>query len=124
RHPPGLVGERDVDVGAPRERLEQAPLHRSQVLEAVREDGLAVPGVELAAQALDRPPAERVPVAEAEPVELGAVGRVEGGEVAVEVARLDEARLELAEGGQERVDEAGEAGRARALEAARAQRLV
>ena len=50
----GLVGQRDVDLGAAGERLEQRPLRGGQILEAVGEDRLAVPGVEIAAEPLAR----------------------------------------------------------------------
>ena len=42
--PAGLVRHRDGQLGAGRERLEEAPLRPGQVLEAVREDRTAVPG--------------------------------------------------------------------------------
>ena len=106
-----LVGQRDVDLGAAGERLEQRPLRRCQVLEAVGEHGLAVPGVEIAQEPLGGATPEHVAVPEAEAVELGPVGAVEGGEVAVEIGRVEQARLELAERRQQRVDEPGEPGR-------------
>ena len=45
---PGSYGQRHLNVGAARERFEQRPLGAGQVLEAVREHGLAVPRVEVA----------------------------------------------------------------------------
>ena len=48
-----------MHVGARGERLQQPPLGGGQVLEAVREDGARVPGVELAGQPPDRVPAKR-----------------------------------------------------------------
>ena len=42
--PARLVGQRDEHLGAAGERLEERPLGAGQVLEAVREDRLAVPG--------------------------------------------------------------------------------
>ena len=65
-----LVGKRDADVGAAGERLEQRPLGGGQVLEAVGEDGLAAPGVEVAAETLAGAPAKQIAVPEPEPVEL------------------------------------------------------
>ena len=61
-----LVGQRDVDVRPPGERLEQRPLRRGQVLEPVGEDGLAVPGAEIAEQALAGAAPEQVAVPEPE----------------------------------------------------------
>ena len=91
RRAPRLVRQRDLDLGAPRERLEQRPLGGGQVLEAVREDGLAVPGVELGPDPLGRAAPQQVAVPEADAVELAAVRGVEFGDVAVEVARVEEA---------------------------------
>ena len=108
----GLVRQRDVDLRAAGERLEQRPLRGGEVLEAVGEDGLAVPGVELALDALARAAAQQVAVPEADAVELAAVGRVQLGDVAVEVGGIEQARLQLGDGGDERVGEPGEAGRA------------
>jgi hypothetical protein len=116
RHASGLVRQRDVDLGPPGECLEQRPLGGRQVLEPVCEDRLGVPGVELALEPLGGAAPQHVAVPDAEPVELGAVGGVEDGEVAVEVARVDQPGLELAEDAEERVDEAAEAGRPRSLE--------
>ena len=67
-------------------RLEQAPLGPGQVLEAVCEDGAAVPGVELGGDPLRRVAPQQVAIPEPEAVELGAVGRVEPRQVALEVA--------------------------------------
>src|SRR5258707_69622 len=47
RGPPGLVRQRDAHLGAGGERLEERPLGAGQILEAVREDGLRLPGVEV-----------------------------------------------------------------------------
>ena len=65
-----LVGQRDVDVRPRRERLEETPFGRGQVLEAVGQDGSPVPGVELAGQAPDRIPAESAAIPCAEALEL------------------------------------------------------
>jgi hypothetical protein len=56
--------------------------------------------------------AKRVAIPAADPVELGAIGREQACEIAVERRRLQEARLELGERRSERVCEAGEACRA------------
>ena len=69
-----LVRQGDVDVGACRERLEEAPLGAGEVLEAVREHRAAAPRPELARQPLDRPgvgACPRIPCVE--PLELVAV---------------------------------------------------
>ncbi len=111
RDPARLVRQRHLHVGAAGERLEQRPLGSGQILEPVGEDRLAVPGAEVALQALGCLPAHDVAVPEAEPVELVPVGAVEGGETAVEILGVDEAGLELAERRDERVREAVEARR-------------
>ena len=46
---PGLVGQRHGHLGTRGQRLQQRPLSAGEVLEAVREDGLGAPGVEVAA---------------------------------------------------------------------------
>ena len=51
-------------------------------------------------------PAQKIAVPELEPLELGAIGRVEKREVAAQVAGVDETRLELGEDAAERVREA------------------
>jgi hypothetical protein len=111
RRPVRLVRKRDGDLGPAGERFEQAPLRSGEVLEAVREHGAVRPGVELAGHELGRVPSPQVPVPEPEPVQLGAIRGIEQGEVAAQLVRLDEARLELGERGAERVREAGEARR-------------
>ena len=103
---PGSYGSETLHLGASGQRLEQRPLRTGQVLEAVGEHRLAVPRVELALQPLRGAPAEQVASQSTEPVELGAVGAVEHGEVAVEVARLEQARLELRDRLEQRVGEA------------------
>ena len=110
---PRLVRERHAHVGAARERLEQRPLRPGQILEAVRVDRLAVPRGEVGLQPLCRAAAQEVAVPEAEPVELGPVRRVERCEVAFDVLRVEQARLELADRAQELVGEAAEPGRRR-----------
>ena len=89
---PCLVRQRDGDLGAAGERAEQLPLGAGQILEAVREHRLAVPGLEVRLEPLDGVPAQRVAVPAAEPVELRAVGGEETTEVALERLRLERAR--------------------------------
>ena len=52
----GLVRQRDADVGARRERLDQAPLDAAHVLEAVDQDGSRVPCSEIGRDELCGPP--------------------------------------------------------------------
>ena len=104
-----LVRKRDRHLRPAGERLEQRPFGAGEVLEAVGEHGLAVPGVEIRLQALGRVAAEEVAVPAVQPVELGAVGGIEHGEVAVELLGVEEPGLELAQRLLERVGEAAEA---------------
>ena len=92
-----LVRQRHGDVGATGERLEQRPLGRGEVLEAVGEDGLAVPRVELSPQPRNRLGPKELPVPDAERVELGAVRRVQVREVALDTVGLEQRALELAD---------------------------
>ena len=87
--PAWLVGERDLDLRASAERLEQGPFSTGQVLEAVRKHRLAVPGVELRGEPLRGATAQEIAVPEPVPVELGAVGAVEAREIALELARIE-----------------------------------
>ena len=105
---PGLVRDRDRYLGAPGECVEQRPLRSRQILEPVREDRLAGPGVELLRDTLRRPAADQVGVPELEPVELGAVRPVQGAELTLEVVRVEEPGFELPDDRQERVGEAAE----------------
>ena len=66
-----LVRQRDMDVGARRERLEEAPLGAGEVLEAVREHRAVPPRPEVAGQPLDAPSTEHPAIPCIEPVELG-----------------------------------------------------
>ncbi len=109
--PPWLIGERDAHVGTPGERLEQRPLGAGQVLESVRIDRLVVPGGEVRLQPLGRATAQEIAIPEVEPVELGAVGRVQGRELAVHVLRIEQSRLELADRAHELVGEPTESRR-------------
>ena len=111
-----LVGQRDRDLRARGQRLQQPPFGSRQVLEPVREHGPAVPRVELRREPLDGAPAEQVAVPEADRVELLAIRRVQAGEVAVagdalERASVQQARLELREDAEQRICEPGEARR-------------
>src|SRR5436190_4438463 len=107
-----LVRQRNGDFRAGGQRLEERPFGAGQVLEAVREDGPAVPGVQLARDALRGVPALELAVPEAEPVELVAVGLVQLGELALELTRLGQAGLELRDRLAERIGKPGEARRA------------
>ena len=60
--PSRLVRQRDRDLGPRGQRLEQRPLRAGEVLEAVGEDRLAVPGVEVGPQALDGVTAQQAAV--------------------------------------------------------------
>ena len=108
---PGLVGQRHGHLGTRGQRLQQRPLSAGEVLEAVREDGLGAPGVEVAAYALGRVTPFELAVPESKPVELGAIGRVELTELAFELTRLEQRGLELGHGRPERIREAAEPGR-------------
>src|SRR5207244_6396208 len=82
------------------------------ILEPVREDGLPVPGGEVAGDTVSSVAAKELAIPEPEAVELGQIGPVQRGEVALEIGRIEEARLEVADGTEQRVREAPEAGRA------------
>ena len=61
---PGSYGSDTLTSVRAGERLEQRPLRAGQILEAVGEDRLAVPGVEVGLQPLGRAPAQEVAVPE------------------------------------------------------------
>ena len=105
----GSYGSETVTSDPAGERLEQAPLRRGQVLEPVGVDRPAVPGLELAGDAVGRVPPAQVGVPEVEAVELGAVRTVELGEVAVEIVRVEQAGLQLGDRRPERVRKTREA---------------
>ena len=90
-----LVRQRHMDVGARRERLEEAPLGAGEVLEAVREHRAVAPRPEVAGQPLDAPATEHPPIPRIEPVELVAVGADERCERLVEVVGVEERAVEL-----------------------------
>ena len=104
--PSRLVGKRDGDLGPSGQRLEQGPLRTGEVLEAVREDRLAVPGVELGPETLDGVTAQQAAIPAPEPVELVSVPRVEGPELALHRVRREEPLVELLERPLERFCEA------------------
>jgi hypothetical protein len=108
--PARLVLERDGDVDPSGERLQQPPLRAAQILEAVRVYRPSVPCVELAREPIGGVGASEVAVPEREPVELLAIAAVQLGQVAVEVVRCQQPRLELSDRTRERVGEAREAG--------------
>ena len=96
--PAGLVRDRDGDVGASGERLQERPFRSGQVLEAVGEHRLAAPRVELTRHSLRRVAPQQIAVPETEAIELTAVGGIEGGELPVEIVRIEQSRLELRDG--------------------------
>ena len=92
-----LVGQRDVNVRASREGLEQRPLRSRQILEPVRKHRLPVPRVQIAREPLGRRAAQHVPVRKLESRELRSIRRVQLSETAVELIGVDQPRFELAE---------------------------
>ena len=108
REPPGLVGERDGDVGAAREPLDERPLRRGEILESVRVDGAAVPGGEIAGHAVRCVTALTIAVPPLEPVELVAVRPQKVTQPRLEVLGLDEPRLQLRDRGSQCLREPGE----------------
>ena len=104
----GLVRQRDVDVGARRERLEEPPLRAREVLEAVREHRAVGPRAEVAGQPLDAPAAKHPPIPRSEPVELVAVGADERRERLVEVVGVEQRTVQLRQRPSECVGVPGE----------------
>ncbi len=100
---PGLVGEGDVDVGARRQRLEQSPLGAGEVLEAMREDGVVAPCVQVPGQPLDGASPQHPAVPRVEPVELRAVRPGQRGQWLVQVVGLQETPVELCERATDRL---------------------
>ena len=116
-----LVRKRNGHLGPCGECLEERPLRAREVLEAVGEDGFAVPGVEIRSEPLDSMCAEQATVPSFEPVELLAVSGVELAELAVDGVRRQQSRFELVEHLLQRVHEArtlGGAGEAPQVRAA------
>ncbi len=108
-----LVRNGDRDLGAGCERLQERPLGSGQVFEAVGEDGLTGPGVELRRETLGGPPAEPVSIPVPEAVELVPIRLGQAAEIAFETTRRDEGGLDLAESCKQRVGEAVRPRRAR-----------
>ena len=93
-----------MDVGARRQRLEQSPLGAGEVLEAVREDGVVAPCVEVPGQPLDRRVAAACPRSHASSrVELRAVRPGQRGQRLVQVVGLEETPVELGERATDRL---------------------
>ena len=90
-----LVGHRHGHLAAAGECLQERPLRAGQVLEAVREDRLAAPGLELSGDTFRRMPAQKIAVPHAEPVELPSICGIQRRELALEVVRVEQAGLEL-----------------------------
>ena len=109
RQAPGLVRERDGDVGAGREPLDERPLRRGEILESVGVHGTAVPRGEIAGHAVRRVAPLAIAVPTLEPVELVAIRAQQIGELRLEVLGLDKPRLELRERGSQCLRVAGEA---------------
>jgi hypothetical protein len=107
-----LVRHRHGHLAAAGERLQQRPLRARQVLEAVGEDRLAAPGVELPGDSFRRTAAQEIAVPHAEPVELAPIRGIQRRQLAAEIVRVEQPGLELTHGRKERVREAAEAGRA------------
>ena len=116
---PGSYGSETVTSARPGERLEQRPLGTGQILEPVRVDGPSVPRGEVAGHPLGRMAPLEIAIPEAEPVELLTVGAHQLAELSVDLFGLDEAGLELGDGGAERVGKAGEPCRPAELREAR-----
>ena len=108
---PGLVGQRDADLGPgePRERVDRVELRRRQLVEAVEEHRPAAPARRVGAQRVERRPRRALAVGAPERLQAPAVGRVQGRELvrvrrpapaaqrAGEARRLDQRALELGE---------------------------
>src|SRR5581483_7180624 len=106
----GLVRQRDGDLDPRRERLEQRPFRSGEILEAVCEDGLVSPHVEVGANPLDRAAPPHAPVRAPERCELLPVCGPQRSELAADVRRLEQPRLELVERLEQRVGEAAAGG--------------
>ena len=96
RRPPGLVGERDADVGVPGQRLDRVALERRQIVEAVEEHRPAAPGRGALAQGVERRARQPLEVDRLEALEPAVVGGVQGRELE-RVGRSLAARLPVAD---------------------------
>ncbi len=108
RGPSRLVRERHGHLRPAGQGLEQRPLRARQVLEAVGEHGAAVPGRQLALDALDGVPPLEVTIPEPQAVELVPVRGIERRDIAAHLGGVDEPRLQLGDGPEQRVAEPGE----------------
>ena len=106
RGPAGLIRERDGHLGARGQCLEQRPFRAREVFEAVGEDRLPVPGVEIPTEALDGATPQQTAVPTPESLELVAITRIEHAELAFDRGGSEQPLFELVERPLERVDEA------------------
>jgi len=97
-----LVRERDRDVGARGERLDQRPLGAGQVFEPIGKDRRAHPRVEIGAEPVDCGAPAHASVGSAERLQLRPVRPPERAELAGDRFGLEQPRLELVERLQER----------------------
>jgi hypothetical protein len=104
---PRLVGKRDRDLGSACERLQECPFRRGQVLEAIREDRLALPGAQVACKPLGGRRPQEVAVPKSEAVELVAIRRVQTRQRTLQVVRRDQPSLDLGDRVAQRIGEAG-----------------
>src|SRR6266487_3553924 len=91
--------------------LDTTVCEAAQILEAIREDGLAAPRFELSGNALGRMPAQQIAVPHAEAVEFRAVRGVQRRQLAIQVVRVEQSGLELAYRREQCISEPAEAGR-------------
>ena len=113
RVPPGLVGQRDADLGLgePRERVDRVELRRRELVEAVEEHRPHAPAGRVGAQGVERRPRRTLAVGAPQRLEAPPVGGVQGRELvrvgrpapgpqrAGEARRLDQRALQLGEEG-------------------------
>ena len=83
-------------------------MRRGQVFETIGVDRPPVPRLQLVRHALGCVASLAIAVPPPQPVELGAVGAQQFGQVGVEIVGLDEPGFELRDRGSERIGEAGE----------------
>ena len=89
-HTSGLVRDRHGDVRPRGEGLDQRPLRCRQVLEAIREDRRAIPGVEIALDPFGRATPEAVSIPDAERAQLRAIRTREVAEIAADGVEIDQ----------------------------------